>query len=262
MNNDIKTLLISPHSDDIAYSLGGALIKDFFERPISLVTVFTQSNFSPRLKLDSPEEITRVRQLEDLEFTRKMGIQYRSFRFPEPPLRGKITHEDIFGNLDPFSDPVYKEVYRSLLQFIKQFPNASIISPMSLGNNIDHQIVFKACSSISQENEMEISFYEDIPYASALTLKQIENKAFKINPDLKPYKIDITLEYNEKLENLKIYRTQIGKRIPKGVFTHAARIGINNTKFVEAIWKNNLVKNYFYYYMFLRNRNKYERIWK
>lgn len=262
MNNDIKTLLISPHSDDIAYSLGGALIKDFFEKPISLVTVFTQSNFSPRLKLDSPEEITRIRQLEDLEFTRKMGIQYRSFRFPEPPLRGKITHEDIFGNLDPSSDPVYKEVYRSLSKLIKQFPNASVVSPLALGNNIDHTIVSKACFSICQENGIEIAFYEDVPYALLLTLKQIENKVFEIKPDLKPYRIDITSKFDEKLENLRIYKTQIGRRIPKGVFTHSVRIGVNNKKFVEIIWANNFLRNCFYYYMHIREEKKYERIWK
>jgi len=262
MDKNIKTILVSPHSDDIAYSLGGALQRNYFDRPISLVTVFTKSSFSPRLKLSNPEEITNKRYLEDLEFTKKIGIQYISCHFPEPPLRGKVSHEDIFGNLDPCSDPIYEEVYLSLMKIIKQFPNASVVSPMSLGNNIDHQIVLNACSSICQENNINVSFYEDIPYASLLTLKQIENKAFEISPDLKPYKIDITSEFNEKLENLRIYKTQIGRKIPKGVFTHAARIGKNNRKFEKAIWENSFARNCYYYLMFLEERKKYERIWK
>ncbi|AKB33655.1 hypothetical protein MSSIH_2965 [Methanosarcina siciliae HI350] len=261
MNNNIKTILISPHSDDIAYSLGGALLKNYFEKPISLLTVFTKSNFSPRLKLNNPDEITRRRNLEDLEFTKKIGIQYNSFHFPEPPLRGKTTHADIFESQDPCSDPIYKEVYLSLLEFIKQFPNASVISPMSLGDNIDHQIVSKACFSICQENNIDVSFYEDVPYASLLTLRQIENKAFEISHHLKPDKIDITPEFDEKLENLRIYKTQIGRRIPKGVFIHAVRIGIDNEKLIESIWRSNL-KKCIYYYTCVGKKRKYERIWK
>lgn len=262
MNDDIKTLLISPHSDDIAYSLGGTLLTNYFEKPISLLTVFTKSNFSPRLKLNDPEEITKIRHLEDIEFTKKIGIEYMSFHFPEPPLRGKTSNEEIFGNLDPCSDPVYNQVYLSLSKLIKQFPNALVVSPMSLGENIDHKIVSEACLSICQENGIEISFYEDVPYASLLTLKQIENKAFEIKPDLKPYRIDITPKFNEKLENLRMYKTQIGRRIPKGVFTHSVRIGIENTKFVETIWANNFLRNCFYYCTYIREEKKYERIWK
>ncbi|MDD3245966.1 MAG: PIG-L family deacetylase [Methanosarcina sp.] len=261
MDANIKTILISPHSDDIAYSLGGSLLKNHFEKPVISVTVFTKSNFSPRLKLTDPEEITRTRYLEDIEFTKKIGIEYKSFQFPEPPLRGRTSHKEI-SKSDPYLDPIYNEVYLSLSELIKSYPNALVVSPMSLGDNIDHRIVFESCVSICKENNRKITFYEDVPYVSLLTLKQVKNKAFEINANLKPSKIDITSTFYEKLKNLKLYKTQIGRKVPKGVLTHAARLGIKNENFIEFVWKNKLLKYFIYYYLYIGNKSKYERIWR
>jgi hypothetical protein len=57
MTKETNTILFSPHSDDIAYSLGGALLLDYFKNPL-MITVFSRSTFSPRIKLSSEEEIT------------------------------------------------------------------------------------------------------------------------------------------------------------------------------------------------------------
>lgn len=261
MDTNIKTVLISPHSDDIAYSLGGTLLKNYFEKPAILVTVFTKSNFSPRLNLTDQEEITRIRYLEDIEFTKKIGVKYKSFHFPEPPLRGKTTHKEIFES-DPYLDPIYNAVYQSLSELIKSFPDALVICPMSLGDNIDHKIVFESCFSICKGSGRKINFYEDIPYVSLLTLEQVKSRASEISHNLKPNKIDITSTFNEKLKSLKLYKTQIGKKVPKGVFTHAARLSIKDENFIEFVWKNKLLKYFFYYYLYIEKKPRYERIWK
>jgi len=259
MNNDIKTILISPHSDDIAYSLGGTLLNNYFEKPAILVTVFTKSDFSPRLKLTDSEEITRIRCLEDIKFTKKIGVEYLGLHFSEPTFRGKISHKEIFFS-DPFSDPIYDEVYLCLSKLINNYPNAHVVCPMSLGNNIDHRIIFESCLLICRKNSIAISYYEDIPYASLLTLKQIKNKAFAIKPDIKPINIDITSIFNEKLTNLRLYKTQIGKKVPNGVFTHALRIGINENV-IDFVWNIKLLKKSFFYYKYTKKRRMYERIW-
>lgn len=262
MNGKVKTILISPHSDDIAYSLGGTLLTEYLSSPMMLVTVFTKSNFSRRVKLSDPKEITKIRTLEDAKFAEEIRIEYKGLNFPESPLRGKITYEEIFGNSDPYSDPIYREVYVSLSKLLKEFPDALVISPMSIGNHLDHRIVLESCLAICKENNIKILFYEDLPYASLFTLKQIEDKAFKIDPNLKPYKIDITSVLRRKLDNLKIYKTQTGKEIPREVIIHAAHIGINNEKFIETIWRSDLFKNYFYWYNRIRGNIFFERVWK
>lgn len=262
MNNKIKTILVSPHSDDIAYSLGGTLLTEYFDRPAMLVTVFTKSNFSLRMKLNNSEEITKIRCLEDAEFAKETKIEYRGLNLPESPIRGKKTHKEIFESSEPDQDPVFKNVYLSLSKLIKEFPDALVVSPMSLGGHLDHKIVHESCLAICKENNIKISFYEDLPYASFLTLKQIEDKAFEIDPSLRPYKIDITQTFKRKLTNLKIYKTQIGKKKPREVFIHATRIGINNEEFVDAIWKNNILKNYYYWFNSIRKHIVFERIWK
>lgn len=262
MKNEIRTILVSPHSDDIAFSLGGTLLKDFFHGPFLMVTVFTKSNFSPCIKIFDSEIISKVRHLEDVEFADKLEIKFQSFSFSEPPLRGYSRRRDIFANNNPASDPVYKEVYHALSKLIRSSECELIVSPMGLGNHIDHIIVCNVCCRIARENNVKIVFYEDLHYASQLTLKQIKVRANSINPDLQPWKINITPIFNNKIENIKLYKTQARKIFQTMIKSHALRLGIENKSLKELVLSFNLFK----YLLFLFT-NKcvhiplYERIW-
>lgn len=261
MQNEIRTVLVSPHSDDIAFSLGGTLLQDFFHGPSLMVTIFTISNFSPCIKIPSSEIISKVRHLEDIEFADKLQIKFQSFCFSEPPLRG-YSRRDIFANNDPASDPVYTEVYHALSKLIRSAECELIVSPMGLGNHIDHIIVCNVCCRIARENNIRIVFYEDLHYASQLTLKQIKVRANSISPDLQPWKINITPKFNDKIENIKLYKTQARRIFQTMIKSHALRLGIENKSLKELVMSYNLFK----YLLFLFT-NKcvqiplYERIW-
>lgn len=261
MKNEIKTILVSPHSDDIAFSLGGALLQNFFHGPSLMVTVFTKSDYSPCIKIFDSETISKVRHLEDVKFTDKLQIKFQSFNFPEPTLRG-YSRRDIFANNNPSSDPIYTDVYYALSKLIKSYQCELIVSPMGLGNHIDHIIVCNICSKIARENNIRIIFYEDLHYASHLTLKQIKVRANSINQELQPRKINITPAFNNKIENIKLYKTQARRIFQTLIKSHALRLGIENKNLKELVVPFNLFK----YLLFLFT-NKcvhiplYERIW-
>lgn len=261
MDNEIKTILVSPHSDDIAYSLGGTLLQNFFNRPILMVTVFTKSNYSPCIKISDSEIISKVRHLEDVGFADKLEIDFQSFNFNEPPLRG-YTRMDIFANNNPTSDPIYTEVHNTLLKLIKSYPCNLIVSPMGLGNHIDHIILCHICSRIAKENNIRIVFYEDLQYASMLSLKQIKVRANSINPNLKYSKINVSPIFNDKIENMKFYKTQARRTFFTMIKSHALRLGIENKSLKEILGPDNLYK----YLLFLFTNKRvniplYERIW-
>ncbi len=261
MKNGIRTILVSPHSDDIAFSLGGTLLQDVFHGPSLMVTIFTKSNFSPCIKISNSEEISKIRHLEDVEFADRLEIRFQSFSFSEPPLRG-YSRRDIFAKNDPASDPIYTEVYHALSELIKSSECELIVSPMGLGNHIDHVITCNVCCRIARENNIKIVFYEDLHYASQLTFKQIKTRANSISPDLQPWKINITPKFNDKIENIKLYKTQARRIFRTLIKSHALRLGIENKSLKELIVPYNLFK----YLLFLFT-NKcvqiplYERIW-
>jgi LmbE family N-acetylglucosaminyl deacetylase len=261
MKNEIRTILVSPHSDDIAFSLGGTLLQDFFHGPSLMVTIFTKSNFSPCIKIPGPEEISKIRHLEDVEFAGRLEIKFQSFGFSEPPLRG-YSRRDIFANNNPASDPIYTEVYHALSKLIRSSECELVVSPMGLGNHIDHIITCNVCCRIARENNIRIIFYEDLHYASQLTFKQIKVRANSISPYLQPRKINITPKFNDKIENIKLYKTQARGIFQTMIKSHALRLGIENKSLKELVVPYNLFK----YLLFLFT-NKcvqiplYERIW-
>ncbi|NJD54147.1 MAG: hypothetical protein FIB07_14930 [Candidatus Methanoperedens sp.] len=261
MENRIKTILVSPHSDDIAYSLGGSLLQNFFNRPILMVTIFTRSNYSPSIKISGPEKISKVRHLEDVGFTDKLGINFQCLNFNEPPLRG-YSRPEIFAKNNPASDPIYTDVYNTLLKLIKSYPCDLIAAPMGLGNHIDHIMLCDICSRIAKENNIRIVFYEDLQYASMLTLKQIKIRAKSINPNLKFSNINISSIFNDKIENMKFYKTQARRTFFTLIKSHALRLAIENKSLIDMFGPYNLYK----YILFLFTNKTvdiplYERIW-
>jgi LmbE family N-acetylglucosaminyl deacetylase len=261
MYKKIKTILISPHSDDIAFSIGGSLLQNFFMRPILMVTIFSRSNYSPCIKINNSEIISKVRNLEDVDFADKLDIEFQSFNFSEPILRGH-SRRDIFANKNPTSDPIYLDVYYALSKLINSYQCKLIVSPMGLGNHMDHINACDICKRIAKENNIRIIYYEDLHYASQLTLRQIRGRANSIDPNLEHLKINITTTFNDKIENIKLYKSQARRIFQTLIKSHALRLGIENKSLKELILSFNLFK----YLLFLFTNKSvyvplYERIW-
>ncbi len=266
LENKIRTVLVSPHSDDIAYSIGGALLQNYFYKPVLMVTIFTRSNFTRSnfslcFKLDNSEMISRMRHLEDVQFTTKNDVRFLSFPFPEASMRG-MSRQEIFSNIIPDSYTIFSDVYHSLSELIKSYSCDLIVSPMGLGNHIDHVMVSNICNKIAQENNKKIVFYEDLPYATFLTSKKIKMRASAISPDLKPFKVNISKVYKNKLTNLDLYKTQIRPDFRTRIKLHALRLSLENEGLLKQAWPHNI----FRYLLFLfGDRCKgiylFERLW-
>ena len=257
----MKTLLVSPHSDDIAFSIGGTLLKKFFNSPILVVTIFTISNISPCIRKNDSEIISQLRHLEDFEFAEKMGLEFHSFSFPEPTMRG-LSLLDLYETNNLNSDPMYNEVETALTKFIKSHQCNMLVSPMGLGNHIDHIMLCDICIQIARENKIKIAFYEDLPYASMMTLKKIKVRAEEISPHLNVCNINITDVFDEKIKNMTIYKTQTCRFIQTKIKLHAMRLNFENNSFIEYIWPNKLFRYLIFFIITRLMRVKlFERIW-
>src|SRR5450755_1046546 len=69
------TLILSPHPDDAALSIAGALAKGLFPPPVTLVTVFDRTNFGGGGELGGLDETTALRAREDDSFAEMVGAE-------------------------------------------------------------------------------------------------------------------------------------------------------------------------------------------
>lgn len=268
MENEVKTILISPHCDDIAFSIGGIIAIDFLKPPLEIVTVFSKSMYAPCLKENNLESVSKIRNLEENKYAEIIGAKIYSLQFPDSSLRGCQKHQlDAFKDFDELSDPIFVEVYNSLSNIMSEHPEADIICPLGIGNHIDHLLVFSICTRLCIENNRKITYYEDLPYAADLRLKEIRQRvdslSKKYNFEIKPYKVNITDKLNYKVRNLRMYKSQICNE--KDIFkikVHSTRIGIKPENLMDFVWQFSALRHIFKKYYIRRDLKSYERIWK
>jgi hypothetical protein len=97
--------------------------------------------------------------------------------------------------------------------------------PLGLGGHVDHLITREACSGLSQ-NRAEV-YYEDLPYAEGLTEDEIERAVRNFDPGLRPHLFSIRTSLARKVENLRLYKTQVGDKEVEWVVRYANRLGAN-----------------------------------
>jgi LmbE family N-acetylglucosaminyl deacetylase len=163
-----EDIYLSPHCDDIAFSIG------YFARARSkgrLVTVFTRSNFTlqPGLGDLSVDQVTALRTQEEKHFAARAGLTLVDFGLPEAPLRG-------FKAMDPSPadqqaaviGPLFLPKLLALGRLQRQRQRPWLFVPMAMGGHLDHAIVLKAILGHRRAlgRFFRLAFYEDLPYAA------------------------------------------------------------------------------------------------
>ena len=272
MPEDIRTIIISPHLDDVALSLGGALLTEFFAKPILVINVFTESRHArfPSRPLDEPG-ITRMRSAEDDLFFSRLkvckldlglpdaqlslsrhqhtfplirlssalgGHPFTAFRLP-PQIESKIPRTAKLPFLLKAArvDTDFSLLRGKLLSLIGRFPRTTLVSPLGLGIHPDHLVVAEVCRSL-ESNAARTYYYEDLPYAAGYPLRRIAWHARVFNARLEPVPVDIEGLLERKIENLMIYRSQLRRRRMDQVRAYAQRVSPGSA--CERLWRPRL----------------------
>ncbi|MES2633361.1 MAG: hypothetical protein V4669_10350 [Pseudomonadota bacterium] len=177
-------IYLSPHSDDVCFSLGAFASR---RRAGVLLTVFSVSDY--RTGKPDPEVVraggsrpgslrageagvlatTLVRMTEDEAFAGRCGLQPQWLRLKDAQARGQA----------PFGASDAREIARSLEQPLmrallaptvgrKAEPRPWLFCPAGIGGHVDHVAVLMLVASQidALEKHYRIAFYEDLPYAS------------------------------------------------------------------------------------------------
>ena len=164
-----RVLIISPHCDDAAFSIGG-IIYEICQQEIDIIilTCFSKSHYAIKSSEFSIEEITLIRKREDQMFrelcnAKEMQLLYIDLL--DAPLRK-------YRNVESLFDPMLQDNELLLIDTIKNSirpllqADTLLLFPMAIGNHIDHVISNIACRTLANSG-VYFGEYFDQPYVAS-----------------------------------------------------------------------------------------------
>lgn len=229
-----RILLLSPHADDIAYSVGGLVSLLFSRADLFLTTIFGRSGWVlPHASYGrSINAVSLEREREDREYCTRQYISYEQLYCLDSNVMGYSDTMElcITTSEDSRTDGAVTLIRDAVARCAPEV----LLAPCGLGGHIDHQIVRLAVDGV---DNVEVFYYEDIPYCSSLPLSTIEMQLGY--QGLTPAGIfDIKMVLESKCEGMWIYRTQTDIYTIAQMLSHAARLGANIGKgeYAERLW--------------------------
>ncbi len=208
-----RVMIFAPHSDDAPLSLGGTLVGRFFGDQVSVVIVFSKSNYTLTQPGTAPElETTALRKREELQAAKFAHYKPNFLDFKEALLRS--DRYQLSNLCDPAisvqQDPIYLVLKEKIKSIISSY-DGLICAPISYGDHIDHRLIHAILEDIYSKNqELPMIFYEDLPYAHYVlnSNPKIERHPIFTKFTLYPYFFS-QFGINLKRQLLEIYKSQI-----------------------------------------------------
>ena len=219
----MTTLVLSPHADDAALSIGGSLLLQAYPTPVTVVTVFSQSSFGYGQLCADTHAVTAKRHEEDAAFAALCSAHLLSLDFPDAPLRLGPGAETVFASGPSEAVLQPEELEQRLARVVADAEVSCLLAPLGLGCHFDHLLVQRAAVALAREHALELILYEDLPYAVHHSREQITAQAGLIDPDFAPLEIPIEGVMAAKLKALKCYPSQLGEVDASAVRLHARR---------------------------------------
>ena len=230
------TLLLSPHADDVALSVGGSLHRGIFRRPLTLATLFGRSNFVSGEFSPDWRGATDSRREEDEAFAARVNARLRYFELEEATLRpiGGGGGDRIFAATADEPMPVPAALTSALRELLATVRPEIVVLPLGLGCHRDHLLTQREGTALGRETATTLVYYEDLPYAARLGKRKIREHARALHPAVRPLRIDIRPALDEKLRSVSIYRTQVAPGELRSAVGGMHRLG--RSKACERIW--------------------------
>jgi LmbE family N-acetylglucosaminyl deacetylase len=230
------TVILSPHADDAALSIGGMLCKRMLAEPVTLVTIFGRSNYLRESAFQGDWEIVTTRRRgEDIAFANSLGIELRYLEFPEASLRLGSSFDMIFSNKMYATEVQFPN---NLITVIKEIIGHEtpqfLFAPLGLGLHHDHLITNRLSQEIASQYGLSVIFYEDLPYVAGISENQIIQHVSSVCATLTPAYVSIDNEISDKITNLMLYKSQIGEFELNVARYYAAHWG--DGRLYERVW--------------------------
>lgn len=223
-------LVIEPHMDDAALSVGGRLLHRRGKSRITILSVVKRSNFSSYMKIQrgilDVDHVTSLRQHESDYAVKFLAAEHCSLNWTDAPLRHHpaerwtpdtarrfIAKPSQFVDLSPLPKEI-SALAEALASKVKKFGPNELWIPLGVGHHVDHALTRSACMLMLSKHQkdlphMSVTFYEDVPYNMDLNhATHICDVLRRSGMNLSRQTEDITDVFEEKLRLVAIYGTQ------------------------------------------------------
>lgn len=234
-------LYLSPHYDDIAFSLG------ITARTIgrgTMLDLFTRSLHipvppAPRSAPWTVEEASAIRDVEDARFAESAGLTRQILGLDEPQLRGRRRHRDLSGLAEDRAQ-LAEPLRRAVTAFEAANPGPlALFAPASIGDHVNHIATLMEVVALmpTLAPRWRFFFYEDLPYASRWWQRQTGlHRLRRLLPGRRGHRHTLTLgpRIDDKLAIVRLYPSQHGR--PATMRRFSPRTGLANAPH-EAFWE-------------------------
>lgn len=228
-----RILMLSPHADDVAYSIGGIVARLSMRADLRLMTIFGHSGWAlPQASREkSADAISAEREREDRAYCARRWIDYDLLPCPDSFVMGydEATELSIAATDDPRTERVVNLIRNAVACRAPQV----VLAPCGLGGHVDHQIVRFAADSL---DHVEVLYYEDVPYSSRLPLPELERQ-LAVQGLTPAMTADIEVVLESKCEGMWGYRSQTSASTIAEMLLHAGRVGAGTARYAERLWR-------------------------
>lgn len=250
-------LIISPHQDDAALSIGGLMACRADLEAHLVLNVFTVSAWLGEGFPTAPvEEVSSLRQLEEALCNRVLGARGCSMQMWEAEVRNyhrravdnyPVREGFVFAN-DPDLRTLGERdsITRGILQAVERLRPTRIYFPLGLGSHVDHVYLRNAGVALAPRlasSDCEVFFYEDQPYATyeqvdAVTeVELLQSKRRRLDA----HYVDISEHFEQKMQAIAAHRSQFHRgenqeRLQGYAQEVASRAGMPRA-LAERIWR-------------------------
>ncbi|GAA3372919.1 hypothetical protein GCM10020367_30810 [Streptomyces sannanensis] len=208
-----RVLLLSPHPDDIAWSLGGTVSR-LREAGADLVclTFFNRTRYAPGNPAHGDSRTaTDVRRIEEDGWGALADVRLERCDLGDASLRGYDDATEMGAEPEP---EVLREVAARLRSVIARVRPDAVLAPLAIGGHIDHSAVRRAVAGLAPVPDAALLWYEDLPYAS-------QNPWV---PGGHPLVVDIGSHWTAKSDGVRCYPSQLPDDILPVLRQHAAQV--------------------------------------
>ncbi len=209
--SDDYPIFVSPHRDDICFSLGGFVAN---AGRGTLINVYTESQFTTDVARfgTSIRQITAIREKEDSKYCQGNNLERIDLGFSEPALRGRRPFsEDSLDDCDLIED----RLIDAIREVRNQHASSIVYCPLGIGRHIDHLAVRRviARSVPALTLGCNVAFYEDMPYSLQVNETQIHAYVESALPDWSLSRVNQHLDrasFSAKKKFISLYQSQDG----------------------------------------------------
>lgn len=225
-------LVIEPHMDDAAFSVGGLMWSRRMNCHFTVLSMVGISNYTAGLgftppQLNGKDEVTALRKAESALMARCIGGRHETLSMTDAPLRyPNALHHDTWP---PDWFTLHAQAISALISHrasqneftqleglieaaLDRFSFAELWLPLGLGGHSDHELTRDVWLQVFQRKHLQctVYFYNDVPYVNRAATHQTQILAALNQQHGKTisdtYAIDEAMEGKRRLS--AIYRTQ------------------------------------------------------